>query len=323
MALTAENWPITAAPLQFPGVDAKGRAATDAEPEVWHRVFTEVREAGFDNIDLFDGWVRPGDLSAERLSLFKRTARDAGLGTPAISVIRRSVIDAEHGSDNLAYAHRTLEAAVELGSRVVSVGLHQALTPEQQKQLWFWTVEGYKDPMGDRDTWNLAVKRLQELGKRADELGLILSLEMYEDTYVGSADSAVALIEDIGLPTVGLNPDVGNLIRLHRPIESWQALFEKTMPYANYWHAKNYSRDEDIARDYYVAMPASLEMGLISYRRAFELALANGFQGIVCMEHYGGDGLSVSATNQRYLREMILPKTDNYALGISRVRQSA
>ncbi|MFC0267679.1 sugar phosphate isomerase/epimerase family protein [Kushneria aurantia] len=322
MALTADSWPITAAPLQFPGVDAQGRAVTDAEPEVWHGVFNEVLEAGFDNIDLFDGWVRPGDLSPERLDLFKKTARDAGIGTPAISLIRRSVIDAEHGRDNLAYAHRSLEAAAELGCKVVSVGLHQALTPAQQKQLWFWTVEGYKDPVGDRDSWNLAVERLRELGKRADELGLILSLEMYEDTYVGTADSTVALVEDIGLPTVGINPDVGNLIRLHRPIEAWQEIFEKTMPYANYWHAKNYIRDEDIARDHFVAMPAPLESGLISYRKAVELGLANGFQGIICMEHYGGDGLSVSATNQRYLRDMILPKKDGYALGTSRVRQS-
>ena len=322
MPYTADNWPIAAALLQFPGVDADGRHVNDAEAEIWQRVFTEVREAGFSSVDLTDGWVRPGDLSASRLAEFKKTAAAVGVGLPAISAIRRSVIDAEHGADNLAYSHRTLEAAAELGCKVVSFGLHQALTPEQKQQLWFWTAAGHVDPEHDRETWNLAVDRLRELGRRAEELGVLMSLEMYEDTYLGTADSAVALVEAIGLPSVGLNPDMGNLIRLHRPIESWLEMAEKTLPYANYWHVKNYSRDEDVARDMYVAMPAPLEYGLISYRKAFEIALANGFQGVICTEHYGGDGLSVSNTNQRYLREQILPRSADYVLGASRVRQN-
>ena len=95
----------------------------------------------------------------------------------------------------------------------------------------------------------------------------------------------------------------------------------KTLPYSNYWHMKNYIRDEDVARDSYVAMPAPMESGLINYREAFKIALSVGFQGILCTEHYGGDGLSVTASNQDYLRRRILPKTDGYALGRSQVAQ--
>ena len=46
-----------------------------------------------------------------------------------------------------------------------------------------------------------------------------------------------------------------------------------------------------------------------------------GFQGILCVEHYGGDGLSVTASNQDYLRRHVLPKNDGYALGQSKVAQ--
>ena len=95
----------------------------------------------------------------------------------------------------------------------------------------------------------------------------------------------------------------------------------KTLPYSNYWHMKNYIRDEDVARDTYVAMPAPMESGLINYREAFKVALSVGFQGILCTEHYGGDGLSVTASNQDYLRRQVLPKTDGYALGQSQVAQ--
>ncbi|TFB65748.1 sugar phosphate isomerase/epimerase [Cryobacterium sp. Hz9] len=321
MRYTAETWPITAALLQFPGTDANGRTAQTADASVWAGVFQEVKEAGFANVDLFDSWVRPGDLTSERLDELKLTATDVGVGAPSISAIRRSVIDEAHWEDNLAYSHRTLDAAAQLGCEVVSFGLHQALTTEQQNQLWFWTVEGHHDPVGDAETWGKAVSRLRELGRHAEELGLLMSLELYEDTYLGTGDSAVQLVQDIGLTNVGLNPDLGNLVRLHRPIEAVHEMIAKTVPYANYWHVKNYSRDENLARGQFVAVPAPLESGLINYREAFRTALSFGFQGIICTEHYGGDGLSVSATNQDYLRSKILPKTQNYALGTSLVAQ--
>lgn len=321
MAYTAENWPITAALLQFPGVDANGLHINDADASAWTGVFQEVKDAGFSNADLTDSWVRPGDLGEARLKEFKAAADHVGIGIPVISAIRRSVIDEADWEGNLAYSHRTIDAAAALGCEVVSVGLHQALTAAQQKQLWFWTVQGHVDPAGDKETWGKAVARLRELGRHAAESGILLSLEMYEDTYLGTADSSVQLVQDIDLANVGLNPDLGNLVRLHRPIEDWREMVAKTLPYSNYWHVKNYIRDEDVARDSYVTMPAPMESGLISYREAFKVALSVGYQGIICTEHYGGDGLSVTASNQKYLRSQVLPKTDGYVLGTSQVAQ--
>ncbi|MEJ1115970.1 sugar phosphate isomerase/epimerase family protein [Paenarthrobacter sp. CCNWLY172] len=321
MAYTAKDWPITAALLQFPGTDASGNHVNDADASVWAAVLQEVKDAGFANADLTDSWVRPGDLSKDRLAEFKQTADEVGIGVPVISAIRRSIIHAKDWANNLAYSHRTIDAAAELGCEVVSFGLHQAITPEQQKQLWFWTVEGYKDPVGDKEAWGNAVSRLRELGQHAAEAGVLISLEMYEDTYLGTADSSVQLVQDIGLDNVGLNPDLGNLIRLHRPIEDWHEMVAKTLPYSNYWHMKNYLRDEDVARDSYITMPAPMESGLINYREAFKFALSVGFQGILCTEHYGGDGLSVTASNQDYLRRHVLPKTAGYELGKSQVAQ--
>ena len=203
---------------------------------------------------------------------------------------------------------------------MVSIGLHRALTAEQRAQLWFWTVDGHRDPVGDDSVWALAVERIRELGRHAEEVGVLLSLELYEHTFLGTAASAVQLVEDIGMDVVGLNPDIGNLIRLHEPVEDWRAIAEATLPYANFWHVKNYARDEDVAAGLFTTVPTSLELGVMNYREAVKIALRGGFQGVICVEHYGGDGLSVSASNRDYLRDRALPRRE-YALGRSRVRQ--
>ena len=56
-----------------------------------------------------------------------------------------------------------------------------------------------------------------------------------------------------------------------------------------------------------VTAPAPLEFGVINYRNAIRKVLEYGFNSPFLCEHYGGDGLSISATNRAYLRR-ILPR---------------
>ena len=306
-ALGRDTWPIAAAMINFAGTRPDGSSAQDDSAEDWASTLAEVVDAGFDHVDPTDSWLRVADLSPARRTEFRDVVRDSGLSMVSLSTARRSVIDPADGNENLAYSHRVLDVAAELGIGVVSFGLLRALTPEQQAALWFWTVQGPVDP-DDGDVWALAVSRFRELGKHAESLGIVLGLEMYEDTYLGSADSSVQLVRDIDHPSVGLNPDIGNLVRLHRPVERWQAMVEKTVPYATYWHVKNYFRTEDGTTGAITTAPAPMELGVINYRAAVKYAIECGYRGAFCVEHYGGDGLSVSATNRDYLRR-ILPVT--------------
>jgi sugar phosphate isomerase/epimerase len=321
VALTAENWPIAASMLSFPAAQPDTGVTAASVRSRWVADFGAVAEAGFDDVDVTDSWVRPGDLDPAELDLLAASAAENGLRLVSISSSRRSVIDAKSGEANLAYGHRTIDAAAVLGIDVVSVGLHQPLTDEQRRQLWFWTVVGHVDPADDREVRATAVRRLRELGQHAADLGILLSLELYEHTYLGTGESAVRLVEEIGLPNVGLNPDIGNLIRLHEAVEDWRSLVRETLPYANFWHAKNYSRDEHTGSGLVATMPSYLESGVINYREAIAVAISVGFQGIICTEHYGGDGLSMIAANRDYLRGRILPRKDTYPLGTSKVLQ--
>lgn len=292
----SHEWPIAAAMLPFAN-------SQDESPDVWLGQLAQVAAEGFTDVDLTDNWVRIGDLEDSRLDELADVLRTASLRPIAVSAIRRSVIDPRDGDQNLAYSHRVLEAAKRMGTEMVSFGLHRPLTPEQQKALWFWTAPGPVDST-DPETWQLAVSRLQELGDHAAELGLEVSLEMYEDTLLGSSESAVRLVQDIGRDNVGLNPDLGNLYRLHRPIEDFLTAVERCLPHSNYWHVKNYYRDEDAAGNV-VAIPAPMAYGSANYRRAIQIAVDAGFDGAFCVEHYGGDGLSVCAENREYIRRML------------------
>ncbi|NUP74604.1 MAG: sugar phosphate isomerase/epimerase [Sinomonas sp.] len=303
---TAETWPIATCLHGFATKDENGVSLHDAAPEAWDDMFAQVAEVGFTLAELADSHVRPADLEASRRDEFLAIAASHGVGIPSVHLQRQSVIMPGHDERNLEYAHRTIDAAAEWGMQVFSTGLHQPFSDAQRKALWFWTAEGPKDP-DDPDMWDLAVRRIRELGKHAAEVGLPVSLELYEDTYLGTADSAVRFVEEVGLDNVGLNPDVANLIRLHRPVEDWRELFAKTLPYANYWHVKNYTRDEAADGSWATSVPSTMEAGLINYRQVFRDAIKLGFNGIILTEQYGGDSLGVCATNQKYIRSL-LPK---------------
>lgn len=320
MPFLAEDWPIAASLLPFPAVPMPAEGWNPLAEVDWTGMLAQVAEAGFVDVDLTDTVAAFGDLGPGQQRDLRSALAATGLSAPSISLVRRSVIDEVSGDENLAYSHRCLDVAASLGAGVVSIGLHRPLTAEQRRRLWFWTVEGHRDSAVGSEAWVLAVQRFRELGRHAADVGVLLSLELYEHTFLGTSASAVQLVEEIGLPEVGLNPDIGNLVRLHEPVEDWRELVRATMPYANFWHVKNYLRDEDPERDVVTTMPSYLESGVINYREAVAVAVEAGFQGVICAEHYGGDGLSMSAANRDYLRQRVLPKSE-YAPGQSRVLQ--
>ena len=295
--------------LPFGSEDPRGGPIHDADAEEWAGHLRLVRRIGFTEMDPTDTWVRVGDLEPQRLEEFRSVLADVGLTVPAISTSRRSVMDPERGEEYLAYSHRLLDAAAELGVPMVSFGFFQDFTPAQREVLWFWLAEGWRDDESP-EARSRAAALIRELAEHAASNGQQITLEMYEDTYVGTCDGAVKFLEEVGHDACGLNPDLGNLIRLHRPIEPVQDMLDKVLPYANYWHVKNYLRDEDPATSQVTTFPAPMEFGLINYRAAIAQALDLGFSGAFLCEHYGGDAISAIARNRAYIRELLAQLLD-------------
>ncbi|MEZ5868312.1 MAG: TIM barrel protein [Defluviimonas denitrificans] len=181
--------------------------------------------------------MRIADLAPAARAEFLAICAGLNLSIPAISTSRRSVIDPEHGASHLAYCHRVIDTAAELGIGHVSIGLFGPLTDAQQRATWFWTQPGVRNP-DDPAIYDLALTRIRDLADHAGGCDIQLSLEMYEDTYLGTARDAVRFMTDLDHPAARLNIDIGNLIRLHRPVEPWAEMIALCAPFAGYWHVR-------------------------------------------------------------------------------------
>ncbi|MCR2815305.1 sugar phosphate isomerase/epimerase family protein [Microbacterium jiangjiandongii] len=302
LPLTAENWPIGANMLSFGNTAPDGRPMQEAPSTVWASQLRQVKQLGVDQVDPTDAWLPLAKLSDDRIEEFRSVLDGEGLTLSSISMTRSSVVDRVNGDENLRDAHRFIDVAPSFGVSVVNVGFMQQLTPAQQDALWFWLADGHHDDPALRDD---AIARVRELGDHAQQAGIEVSLEMYEDTYVGTADDAVSFLADVAHDAVGLNPDLGNIVRLHRDIEPWEGMFEKVLPHSNFWHIKNYSRDFDPATGAYATAPTPLKYGYINYRKVIRRALELGYTGPFCCEHYGSDSLGVIAENVHYIRQVL------------------
>lgn len=302
--LDAASWPIGAAMLQFPTVAPGGVSVRAAGPSYWRRQLRRIQNTGFDVVEVPSNWLPLAEMSGEERRQFVDVIADLGMTICATSMVRMSIIDPRTADENLAATHRGIDAAADVGAPVLCLGLHEPLLPRQTAIPWFWTVPGPTNPP-DPALWKKAVLRFRDLADHAADVGVQISLEVYEGTYLGDSDSAVAFLSDVGHDNVGLNPDLGNLVRAQEPIEPWEAIAVKLLPLANYWHVKNYARAENPLSEAYFSTPTTLAAGLIDYRKAVRYAIASGFRGAFLAENYGGDGLGVCADNARYLRGLI------------------
>lgn len=275
---------------------------TAADTAAWTDGLVALARCGFGWVDVVDSWLAFGELTTHQTTPLADAIAAAGMQVAGLSAIRRSVIDPVDGDANLAYTHRALDVAAALGAPVLSIGFHRPLTPLQQ-QWAFWAVPTSSD---DAAMWDLAVRRLRDLVGHAASVNVAVSLELYEDTLLGSGAQAARLVEAVGSPALGINADLANLYRVPRRLtEGWLQTLTECLPYMNYWHVKNYRRAEAYPDGPYLSWPTALADGDINYRQALRLAIAAGYTGPICIEHYGGDGLTAQQRGMQYLTALL------------------
>jgi sugar phosphate isomerase/epimerase len=262
-----------------------GPSATGA----WSADLAKLRRSGFEAVDLVDTWLSPADLGPRQLADLRHVIVSLGLRLAGISVIRKSIIDPRDGAANMEHTRASVNAAVALGAPLLCIGFHRPLTAEQSGQWPFWAVDAPGDER-DAATWRLAVTRLQEVCDYAAEHGIEISLELYEQTLLGTGADAARLVTDVGRPNLGLNPDLANVYRQPQRLgESWQETLSHCLPHMNFWHVKNFRRAPVWPAGPFVTFPTAMADGDIDYAEAFRMAASAAYSGPICIEHYGGD----------------------------------
>ena len=277
-----------------------GAPARAADPRCWAEQLKTISALGFDHVDLVSAWVSPGTLDEQRLDDLGGALATAGLALTGVSLVRASIIDPADADANLELTFATLEASARLGVPLVSIGFHRPLQGAQLDGP-FWMAPAPQDDAGDA-SFARAIERLAQVCRRAAELELEVSLELHEGTLLDRGERIVRLLDGVAAPNLGVNLDVGNLVRVPGPlVEPWQATLEACLGRINYWHLKNYIRLEQPASGLALSAPCGLADGEIDYRTAIGRAVEAGYRGALCIEHYGGDPLWVMQQARDYL----------------------
>jgi sugar phosphate isomerase/epimerase len=271
-----------------------------AAPPDWERALRGLARIGFEAIDLVDGWLRFDLLNDAGLAGLGTAIRDAGLRLAGASVIRASMLDPDNGPANLARTLRAVHAAQVLGAPVLSIGFHRPLRGDQLSGP-FWLVPHPEDDASDAG-FDRAAGLLRQVCARAAAHGITVALELHESTLLDRSQRALRLIDGAGAANLGVNLDLGNLVRVPGPLaEPWQDTARQLAPHVCYWHVKNYLRLGHPATGPVTSAPVAVGEGEIDYRQALRIVLGAGYPGPLCVEHHHGDALWALASGREYL----------------------
>jgi len=150
-------------------------------------------------------------------------------------------------------------------------------------------------PQAERDQ---NVDFIQGLSERARSRGIQLSLELHDDGLLDTPELCLDMLKRVASENVGLNPDLGNLIRSY-PDSDWRTALNSLAPRANNWHVKNYRGGQ----------PSPIWDGQIDYAEAFQIMRAAGYTGWVSIESYFGDVLDLQAKSLAWLKRIVSDST--------------
>ena len=267
------------------------------DPAAWERQLRVLSEQGFTAVDLSELWLPMADLSADDVQKLAAAVAATGMDIAGVSIIGVELGNPALQAEAEAKVRRGIKVTQQLRAPYLSIGFHalpkfgEAMPPQ-------WVAS-------DDEEFDRIGKSLAVLAQEASEVGIELTLEMFERGVLDRAANVLAIIEAAGSANVGANPDLANLLRPPWPIvEDWSQTFTPLVPHLNYWHVKNGMR-MSLPDDSAVYQATDMGSGNIDYRTAILQAVRGGFRGPLAIEHYGGDAIAQAARGRVYLERVI------------------
>ncbi len=149
--------------------------------------------------------------------------------------------------------------------------------------------------------------RLRHFGTLGADLGVAISVEVHQGSIADNSAATLHLLDLVGLPNVGANPDLGNIYwHYEEPEETAEAAIIALAPRSTYWHCKNLRRIHipELRRAIFQRVP--LPDGDLDYRFAGAAMADAGYRGYLAVEGAReGDQLSADGRSAAYARELL------------------
>jgi len=256
---------------------------------------------GFMGIDVSDSWNFE-NLEREYARRVRAQAKERGLEVATVSCMGKSLCHPEFGNSHHRALLHALDVAGWLESGVVNISLAFPREPGVPPTIGAAHSPGGSTGSSEAD-FAITAERLRLVAREAKSRGLSLSIELHDRGLADTSATLLRLLDEVGEPNVGSNPDLTNGYRAYDvPPEAWQQALLALAPRANLWHVNNMQRVHfpEIHRSAFLERP--LGFGDIDYRWAMRLMRSAGFDGWVVIEHKGtGDPFECIAAGKRYL----------------------
>jgi sugar phosphate isomerase/epimerase len=245
------------------------------------RVFEWAAGAGFAGVEVSPHWLDIVGLQQSEMQQVRDEALAVGLAVAGVNINRCILTRHRRAQEHLALLHRAVEAANWLQAPLVTLSLSMPLGsgPAVVRGCDFLEIER-------KETADC----LGRLAEYAGERDIQLSLELHDDGMLDTAGLCLDMVSRVRAENVGVNPDLGNLVRSTVDAD-WRETLQWLAPHANNWHVKNYRQGR----------PSPVWDGDIDYVAAFQIMRAAGYDGWVSIESYFDEVLDLQTRSLAYL----------------------
>jgi sugar phosphate isomerase/epimerase len=260
------------------------------------------KRQGVEGLVFYDTYPDFYDRPFEHFVALKGALDDVGMPVGAFNALRKSLFVPELADRDERRLDHCRQVAAALGAEILDVSANVPL-PTQRDPFSLATRPIFRGEYAPAELFEEAARRLKAIVQACARDGMHLSIELHDDGLQDTAEDCLRLLNLIGEPNVGLNPDLGNWARVpYEHLDSWRDQVAKMAAKTNYWEVKNYQAIYLANERRFASWPTLLDAGAIDFREAATILWRAGFRGWVCNEGGVGDYVRSQLTFLDYFR---------------------
>ena len=277
------------------------------ERDVRARLFPKIREIGFEAVELGVDMVGGPDAAEGPVTDLRRELED--YGTPCVAVRGGGGVSQPNAAaHNRLMLDKTVDVASWLGA--VTVNTTTSTPPRNPDMAGAFVGDPISQGgsrMASSDDFERTADALREVGSRAGDLGMNVTIEVHQLSITDNSWSTLHMLDLIDSPHVFANPDLGNVYWCYDiPEESTEDAIAALAPRSKYWHCKNLHRVHIPENEHSIFIRVPLPDGEIDYRFAISAMHDAGFDGYLAVEGMTqGDHLTNDRRSLEYVKQVI------------------